>query len=180
MHFNQSVPLEREDATGTVRWDSIQPSMMSLERVVAAPFQESGTSRLTEQEFVVALSLHRDWFSPDQSKRVVELATSGGLLERQDGKLSPAFDHRSVDVPGDFAPDEDALRRRSTFEHILETLTEEGYEKRETVGEINRLQEELHLTIEATAAVYASREGVPCDRGVDRAIRELSGHGHRS
>ncbi len=41
---------------------------MSLRVAVAAPFIQNGTRRLKENEFVVALSLDRDWFSPDQPR----------------------------------------------------------------------------------------------------------------
>jgi len=54
---------------------------MSLEVAVAVPFQQAATRRLGEGEFVVALSLDREWFSPDQAKRLVDVAVGRGLLE---------------------------------------------------------------------------------------------------
>lgn len=158
----------------TIRIDSVDVSVMSLERVTAAPFQRAGTSELSEQEFVVALSLHRDWFSPAQAKRIVELATSEGLLERSDDGLRPVIDPKDVTIPGDFEPDESVLQRRSTFEVMLERLVDQGCDKREAVGEINRLQRDLHITIEAAAAVHAARNGVEFDGELERAIEALT------
>lgn len=150
---------------------------MSLERVVAAPFQQSGGGSLSEQEFVVALSLHRDWFSPAQAKRVVELAVTEGLLERADGVLTPSFDPSTVRVPTGFAPDDDVLTRRSAFESILDRLVAEGAEKRAAVGEINRLQQELEVTIGAAAAIHAAREGIDVREAAGQAARELRAGG---
>ncbi|QSW99135.1 DUF2240 family protein [Haloterrigena alkaliphila] len=133
---------------------------MSLRVAVAAPFIQNGTRRLQENEFVVALSLDRDWFSPDQSKRLIDVATQDGLLERTDDGLEATFDPSDVTVPDEFVPDEDLLRERSAFERVLDTLVAEGVEKHEAVGAINTLQQELGLTIEAAAVVYARREGV--------------------
>ncbi|MXV62239.1 DUF2240 family protein [Natronorubrum sp. JWXQ-INN-674] len=133
---------------------------MSLRVAVAAPFIQNGARRLQENEFVVALSLDRDWFSPDQSKRLIDVATQDGLLERTDDALEITFDPAEVTVPEEFVPDEDLLRERSAFERVLDTLVAEGVEKHEAVGAINTLQQDLGLTIEAAAVVYARREGL--------------------
>jgi len=133
---------------------------MSLEATVAVPFRQEGRDRLGDGEFVVALSLDRDWFSPDQAKRVVDVALGRGLLEREDGKLAAQFDPDAVEVPEEFVPDADILREQSAFEQVLSKLTAAGVEKQEAVAAINGLQRDLGLTIEAAAVVYARREGV--------------------
>ncbi|WP_137288194.1 DUF2240 family protein [Natronorubrum halophilum] len=133
---------------------------MSLRVAVAAPFIQNGTESLQENEFVVALSLDRDWFSPDQSKRLIDVATRDGLLERTDDGLEVTFDPAAVTVPEEFVPDEDLLRERSAFERVLDALVADGVEKHEAVGAINTLQQELGLTIEVAAVVYARQEGV--------------------
>ncbi|PSQ15741.1 DUF2240 domain-containing protein [Halobacteriales archaeon QS_8_69_26] len=146
---------------------------MSLRVAVAAPFRQRGTRRLAENTFVVALSLDRDWFSPDQAKRLIDVASGEGLLRREDGDLVCEFDPSGVTVPDEFTPDEDLLRRRSPFEQVLDALVEAGHDKREAVGDINRLQGELGVEIGAAAVVYANREGVDVGRAADRAEEAL-------
>lgn len=136
---------------------------MSLRVAVAAPFVQHGTDRLQENTVVVALSLDRDWFSPDQAKRLIDVATREGLVTREDGDLVAAFDPTAVTIPEEFVPDEDLLRERSAFERVLDALVAEDVEKQEAVGAINGLQGELGLTIEAAAVVYARREGIDVD-----------------
>jgi hypothetical protein len=133
---------------------------VSLRTAVAAPFRQRGTERIAESEFVVAMSLDRDWFSPDQAKRLIDVATGEGLLDRVEDDLVVTFDASSVEVPEDFVPDEAVLRERSPFERSLEALVDAGHEKREAVAGINGLQQDLGVTIEAAAVVYARREGV--------------------
>ncbi len=145
---------------------------MSLELVVAAPFKRAGTGELSEQEFVVALSLHRDWFTPEQAKRVIEVATAAGLLERDDG-LVPTFDPAEVTIPRSFEPDEDVLAMQSTFEAILDRIVAEGIEKQTAVGDINRLQGECNIAIEAAAGLYAVKHGIDVDAELERAAAEL-------
>jgi hypothetical protein len=146
---------------------------MSLRRAVAAPFLGRGTRGLPESEFVVALSLDRDWFSPDQAKRLIDVAAGEGLLERTGDGLAPAFDVGAVDLPEGFAPDEAVLRQRSTFERLLAVMTEAGIEKQTAVAETNRLQADLAITLEAAAVVYATRRGVDVRDLAERARAEL-------
>jgi len=146
---------------------------MGLRRAVAAPFLERGTRTLPESEFVVAQSLDRDWFSPDQAKRLIEVAVGEGVLERTEAGLAPTFDLAGVEVPEDFAPDESLLRERSTFERLLDALTDAGVEKQTAVAETNRLQSDLAITLEAAAVLYATRQGVDVADLAERARQEL-------
>lgn len=133
---------------------------MSLRRAVAAPFQQRGVERMRESEFVVALSLDRDWFSPDQSKSLVDVAATEGLLEHVEDDVAITFDPASIELPDDFEPDESILQQRTTFERLLETIVDAGVEKQTAVAEINKLQAELAISIEAAAVLYGRRNGV--------------------
>jgi len=146
---------------------------MSLQRVVAAPFRQRGRRRLEESEFVVALSLDRDWFSPDQASRVADLAVSQGLLRRDADDLLPEFDPDTIDIPAGFAPDEAMLQGPSPFERILDRLIEAGSSKQEAVAGINRLQADLGITVEAAAVVFAKRQSVDVELEADAAMADL-------
>ncbi|WP_435346151.1 DUF2240 family protein [Haloarchaeobius sp. HRN-SO-5] len=148
---------------------------MSLRVTVAAPFRQRGKGELAENEFVVALSLDRDWFSPDQAKRLVDVATGEGLLEREESTLRPTFDPGDVTVPEDFVPGDDVLTTRSAFEQVLDDLVAAGYEKHEAVGDINQLQGRLGVSIEAAALVYARREGLDVSEVRAKAVEETVG-----
>jgi hypothetical protein len=146
---------------------------MSLRRAVAAPFANEGSNRLGESEFVVALSLDRDWFSPDQAKRLVDVGVSEGLLDRDGDDLVTTFDPGDVTLPDGFVPDESILQERSTFERVLDAIVEAGGEKQAAVAAINRLQGELGVTLEAAAVVYARRQGVDVGDFAERARGDL-------
>ncbi|MFB6299006.1 MAG: DUF2240 family protein [Halobacteriales archaeon] len=148
---------------------------MSLRMVVAAPFRQRGQERMPESEFVVVLSLDRDWFSPDQASRVADRAVGEGLLTRTDDEtLSPTFDPDAVTVPPDFTPDESLLQRQSTFERTLEALVAADIPKQEAVAGINQLQADLDLTIEAAAVVYAKRQDLDVTAIAEQASEAIS------
>jgi hypothetical protein len=146
---------------------------MSLRATVAYPFRKRGRERVAANDFVVALSLDRDWYSPDQAERLIEVAESRDLLDRDGDDLVVTFDPGAVSIPEDFTPDESLLRSQSVFEELVERLVANGIEKREAVAGINRLQNRLDVTIEAAAVLYARREGLDVTDAADRAIEEL-------
>jgi hypothetical protein len=146
---------------------------MSLRTAVAVPFRAAGRDRMPESEFVVALSLDRDWFSPDQAKRLVDVAASEGLLAREADEVVVTFEAATVTVPDDFEPPESVLRQRSTFERVLDALVDGGVEKQTAVADVNRLQADLDVTLEAAAVVYARKQGVDVSDAARKAITEL-------
>lgn len=148
---------------------------MSLRATVAAPFRQSGERRMEESAFVVALSLDRDWFSPDQAKRLIDIAAGEGLLDRTDEGLEATFAVESTEIPEDFSPDEELLAERSPFERILDTITAAGIDKRTVVARINELQGDLGVTIEVAAVVFARREGIDIQGGVPAVRETLTG-----
>lgn len=148
---------------------------MSLRVVLAAPFKGRGQDRIRESEFIVAISLDRDWLSPDQASRVVERGVERGLLSRKGDVLVVEFDPERVDIPRDFTPNEELFRERSPFEDVLAALIESGMDKREAVAGINKLQAELELSIDAAAVVYAARRGVDVSDATANAREQLVG-----
>lgn len=146
---------------------------MSLRTAVAVPFRQRGSEQLAESEFVVALSLDRDWFTPDQAKRLVDVAVGEGLLAHEDGDVRPTFDTSEVSVPDGFTPDESLVRQRSAFERTLEALVDAGHEKQEAVANVNALQRNLDISIGAAAVLYARRQGLDVESIAERALAEL-------
>ncbi|GAB3698490.1 DUF2240 family protein [Halorubrum pallidum] len=153
---------------------------MSLEAAVAAPFKQRAKARLGEGEFVVALSLDRDWFSPDQAKRLVDVAVGRGLLDADDGELVTRFDPDDVVIPEGFTPDESVLREQSTFETALDAIVSAGVEKQRAVAGINERQRTLEITIEAAAVLYAKEHGAAVDRLAAAVRSDLASAGEEA
>lgn len=149
------------------------PLSMSLRTAVAAPFVQAGSDRLPRGDFVVDLSLDREWFSPEQAKRLIDVAEGEGLLSEHEDTLELAFDPSTTTVPADFRPDESVLRERSTFERVLEAVHGGEIDKREAVAAINGLQSDLGVTLETAAILYARRQGIDVEDAIERTLEEL-------
>lgn len=146
--------------------------VMSLRLVVGAPFLARGQSRLRESEFVVALSLDRNWFTPDQAARIVDRGVTKSLLSRDGDEVVAEIDVDTLDIPPGFEPDDSLLVEPAPFDRVVNELTATGMEKQEVVAGINELQAELGLLIEAAAVVYARRQGLEVS-GLAREARDV-------
>lgn len=146
---------------------------MSLRVAVAAPFKRAGRERLSEQAFVVDLAVDRNWVSPDQAKRLVELARSRGLLEAEADDLLVTFDVADVTIPEGFTPDESLFQARSPVEIVIDALVESGTDRREAVASINALQQELSVTAGAAAVLRARQTDLDVPEAVTAVETEL-------
>lgn len=148
---------------------------MSLRVVVAAPFKGAGRDRMGEGAFVVALSLDRDWVSPDGAKRVVNIAEREGLLEREDGDLVATFPYDDVTIPEGFVPDDSLFQERSAFERALDDLVSAGEDRQGVVAAINERQQALGVTADAAAVLHARALGVDAETAAEGAMDGLRG-----
>lgn len=172
LQSHESAPLSPSESPYLGHSVSI-PTDVTLRLVVAAPFLWAGNETLEESEFVVALSLDRNWFSPDQAKRVIDLAVAEGILKRNETRLMLTVDIDSVELPDGFSPDDSVLSGTSTFERLLDRIVDSDRDKRAVVAEINRLQRNLGITLEAAALLYATREEIEVDDLAEQVKRDL-------
>lgn len=146
---------------------------MSLRVAVAAPFKGNGRDRLREQAFVVDLAIDRNWVSPDQAKQLADLAKRRGLVEEVEGELVATFDLDEVSVPDGFVPDESIFAEQTPFETVVDELVAAGFDRQEAVAGINTLQDELQITADAAAVVFARGEGVAVEKTAELVAADL-------
>jgi hypothetical protein len=141
---------------------------MGLRAVVADPFRRAGRDSLEQSEFVVSLSLDRNWFGPDEAEQVATVAEARGLLERTDAGLSPTFDPETADPVAE-DPSLDLDPNRPPFEVVLDRL---GGERREHAAAINATQDRLGVDAPTAAVLHAHGECVDVDDLIDRLLAE--------
>ena len=135
----------------------MKESSSDMEVAVAALFLGEGKEELEMEEALMAISVKRRWFSPDLARKFMEKAVSSGLVKERDGKISPTFDYRSVDVPFGYYPDES----------ILET----GEEKEEMPEEALSL--DYPFTDEVKFLIYLMRKGEDIQGRLESAENDL-------
>ncbi len=149
--------------------------MSDLLYIVSMPFKRKGRETLKESEFIFALSIDLNWFSPEQARTLLTEAENEGLLKRDGGAVNPLFDLASVQIPSSFKP-ESAPEGKFIFERIIDRVTvAKGFEKRTIISLVNKKQEELMkmIDIEVSALLVAIEQGVMVDDLMEEEYRSL-------
>ncbi|CAJ38254.1 DUF2240 family protein [Methanocella arvoryzae] len=148
--------------------------MDELKLVIAQAFKARAKAKLTRAELAFALSLDLRWFSPDESKSVIDAGLKTGLLTEEDGRITPAFDYKAIDVPPGFRPGKD-LFRKPLLERIEILLVNSGIEAASVRGLIEKKEAELcHLvTPEVAGLVIARERGLDITDLIDEVLGQL-------
>jgi len=150
--------------------------MTDLKYTVSIPFKRKGKDALKESEFVLALSIDLNWFSPDQAKNVVREAEKAGLIKREGDIIRPTFDLSPVEPSSEFKKGVMEEQEQALFDRIIERITSEtGMDKRKTVALVNKKQDELSklVEIEVSAILVALENGVALDNLIDEEYKVL-------
>ncbi|MFQ5838029.1 MAG: DUF2240 family protein [Thermoplasmata archaeon] len=136
--------------------------MGNLKRTIALLFNRKGQESLTEKEFVFSASMDLRWFPPKEAQRLLDLGVKRGLLSLKDGRLTPNFEPKEVDIPLDFAPTADVLKEEDDlFQRIVEEIGKvSGMARKEVVSRINAVQARMGIYGEVAALIAGWGMGV--------------------
>lgn len=149
--------------------------MSELEKTVAKAFKLRGKSRLNRTEFIFALSYELKWFTPEESKEVLDAALKEGLLKEAGDKLVPTFNVKTVDVPKDFKPATGVLVGKSLLDRLVDLLTTADIDRKTALEMVEKKQKEYGglITPEAAALIIAREKKLNVEQYVDEAYGQL-------
>jgi hypothetical protein len=149
--------------------------MDELKIIIAQPFKARNKARLTPSEFSFALSLELRWLTPDEARQALDAGLKAGLLREEKGKVSPAFDHRSVAVPDGFRPGPFFLKDKPLMEKILMLLASSGLDEAAAKAAAEKRLQELSgmVTPEVAGLIVARERGLDVSPYIDEAFAPL-------
>lgn len=153
-------------------------ALNDLEKTIAQAFRLRGKSRLNRTEFTLVLAYELKWFTPDESKDVIEAALKQGMLKEEGGKLIPAFNVKSTEVPRDFKPGKDILKEKSLLEATIELLETTGLDRATILKMIEEKEKRYGdlVTPETAALVVAKEKKLGVEILIDDAYCQLLEH----
>lgn len=148
--------------------------MDELKATIAQAFKVRGKARLTRAELAFALSLDLKWFSPDESREVVDEGLQAGLLTEEEGKITPSFDYRTTEVRPGFRPGPEIFKK-PMLERIEILLVNSGVEAEAIGSLVEKKQKELCglVTQEVAGLIIARERGLDISDYIDEALKQL-------
>lgn len=151
-------------------------------------FSRKGKTSMSERDFILLASMGFRWFPPKEAQRLLDLAIETSLVTRSDGEIAPNFDLKSVDIPLDFSPSPEILRKRpkepGLFTQILEMIESESQvDEKGLISRVNSVQSDMDVTIEVAALIVGRELGVDlssCFEAVWKGLQSSSESGSGS
>ncbi len=146
-----------------------------MRKVIAAAFKSKGKKKMKRSELIYTMSFDLNWFSHEDSKKVVEEAEKEGLLEGGE-EVKPTFSLEEVIVPSNFKPDIKELLSKSVVDRIINEIAEKtGKTYQEVVSMINEKQERMMnlLSFEVVALIVAKEHDVDISEYIEEVEKSI-------
>jgi hypothetical protein len=85
--------------------------MDELRYTAAAFFRNKGKSVVTENEFIMGISMDLRWVPPSDAKDVLSLLVHEGHLKKEGEYIKATFNVYATDVPLGFKPSDDLITK---------------------------------------------------------------------
>lgn len=155
--------------------------------VCAAAFlRNKGKSVITENEFLMGISMDLRWMPHSDAKKVLAALLAQGIFEKNGEYLKPAFDTSKVDVPVAYRPPPGFAKQLKSnvpaddsiaedlFPLLMSEAVNAGMEKRDFISESNLIQKKLNVDIAAAGLIVLRDHGVDIGPISDRVYRSVS------
>ncbi|MCL2712865.1 MAG: DUF2240 family protein [Methanomassiliicoccaceae archaeon] len=166
--------------------------MDPLVSTAAAFFRYKGKNVVTENEFIMGISMDLRWVTPSSAGELLSLLLGYGHLKKDGEYLRPTFDVGAVDVPLGFRPPADILKsasnrpadvpdgavKRSSDGDLLARLMtvaeSAGMKKKDLIVSVNALQKRINVDIEIAALLMLREKGVDISGYIGNAYELIS------
>lgn len=161
-----------------------------LAQLVSYVFQTRGVRRISEDEWIRALSLERKWFPPSQARVLLSIArTSGFLHNAGQADVEVGLEAEALPLPMDYRPNETLIERlgsagrnpsaaasASLFRRIVASVSRQlGQAEGEIVGRVNATQQAFGglVRVEIAALYYGALQGARVEEFFEEAEKTL-------
>jgi hypothetical protein len=150
-------------------------ALSDLEKTIAQAFRLRGKSRLNRTEFTFVLAYDLKWFTPEESKELVEAALTQGLLKEEGGKLIPAFNFKNLEVPKDFKPGKGILNEKNLFDATINLIETTGLDRVAILRMVDEKEKQCDglITRETAALIIAKARKLNIEPFIDDAYSQL-------
>lgn len=153
--------------------------------IIAFLFKRSGKNELKASELYLPLSMDLQWFSPNESKEVVNRALKQKLLTKKGEWVSPNFDYENIVIPTGFRPSKQSMeKKKGTIKEkqdvmkiiIGRILEKTDLDEQGVIEKINTVGQQRHITKEVAAALVGKEFDIyldDCFEEIEKTLEKI-------
>jgi len=130
----------------------VSVNIIELKRIISYVVRSKGASALTLNGLRYALSLDYGWFTPEEAKKIINVALERQLIECEDVSIKILFDYTYYSVPVGYKPTCASLRK-SLFEELLDWMAANGVKKSDVLAKVHKQRTNLGGLVEIEVAL---------------------------
>ena len=158
--------------------------------VCAAAFlRNKGKGSVTENEFLMGISMDLHWMPYKDAKKLLTALIDNRILIKSGEFLKPDFEISGIDVPVAYRPSDALIRSLDDVKTkqakkddvgndmmplLMSEAVESGMEKRDFISECNVLQKRLNIDVLAAGLIVLRDRGVDVSDYSDRVYDAVS------
>jgi len=158
--------------------------MDQLKFTAAAFFRSKGKNVVTENEFLMGISMDLRWMTPGETKELISLLISNGILEKDGEYLRPKIDVGAVAVPIGFRPNADMLKLKQKaaspppadglLAELMAKAESAGMRRKDFIVAVNALQKRMNIDIEIASILLLRENGIDVSGYYDAAYETIA------
>ena len=155
----------------------------------AAFFRNKGKNVITENEFLMVISMDLHWMPYGKAKVLLGELLSRKILIKNGEFLKPSFEISDIDVPVAYRPSDDlvsslvqkkeerpapkAVQSDDLLPSMINAAVQNGVEKRDFISESNAVSKKLDIDMLAAALIILRDKGVDISPFTDRVYNAV-------
>ena len=155
----------------------------------AAFFRNKGKNVITENEFLMVISMDLHWMPYGKAKVLLGELLSRKVLIKNGEFLKPSFEISDIDVPVAYRPSDDlvsslvqkkeerpapkAVQSDDLLPSMISAAVQNGVEKRDFISESNAVSKKLDIDMLAAALIILRDKGVDISPFTDRVYNAV-------
>ena len=128
----------------------------------AAFFRSKGKNVVTENEFLMGVSMNSRWMPYGDAERLLSVLISEKIVSKDGEYVRPCFDPASVDVPVGYRPPQDLLRKKQedVFQTLVSMAASADIDKKDFLSSCRNVQRALDVDVEVAAVIVLRDKGL--------------------
>ena len=128
----------------------------------AAFFRSKGKNVITENEFLMGVSMNNRWMPYGDAERLLSAMVSSKILSKDGEYVRPCFDVAAVDVPVGYKPPSDILANTSedVFQTLMARASSADIDRKDFLSSCRAIQKKMDIDIEVAAVILLRDKGV--------------------
>ena len=160
----------------------IGTGMDDLRMATAVFFRNRGKNVVTDNEFVMTVSMNLRWMMPGEAENLLILLSDHGHVKKDGEYIRPTFDVHATDVPLGFKPSADILKRArpkrapdgDMLTELMGIAESSGIKKKDFIVSVNAIQKRINVDIEIAALIMLREKGTDISGYPDMAYETIS------